>query len=37
MNTELEKHSVFRAKRFIRVRNVRCLRSICGVKIWPTV
>lgn len=30
MNTDFEKQIVLRAKRLIRVRNVRCLRSIWG-------
>ena len=34
---DLEKQIVFRASRLIRVRNVRCLRSICWVLALPIV
>src|SRR5262245_38010985 len=37
MTHEREKHSVLRAKRFKRVRNVRCLRSIFCIVSFPTV
>ena len=37
MRNEREKHSVLRAKRFRRVRNVRCLRSIFYIVSFPTV
>ena len=33
---DFEKQIVFRANRFIRVRKVRCLRSILGVFGLPT-
>ena len=37
MTHEREKHSVLRARRFRRVRNVRCLRSICCIVNFPTM
>ena len=37
MTHEREKHSVLRAKRLRRVRNVRCLRSIFCIVSFPTV
>ena len=37
MRREREKHSVLRTRRFRRVRNVRCLRSIFCIDSFPTV
>ena len=37
MRNEREKHSVLRARRYKRVRNVSCLRSIFCIENFPTM